>query len=179
MSKPAKSAIIALAAVVTALAVLLVLFASRQKRSVPAPSETSEPTVAVTPPPPSESDAKPLPSVPAASATRPRVGVATKPEATKPLDETSLMTKLHDLAASDPSLSLKLATEALERFPDSSNAPEFNWNLVKALFNMGRVEEAQEEARVMIAKYPGNYFAADVNRHLLNHPPNPTQIPDP
>jgi len=89
------------------------------------------------------------------------------------------MTKLHDLAASDPPLSLRLAKEALNRFPDSSNAPEFNWNLVKALFNMGRVEEAQKEARVMVSKYPGNYFAADVDHHLLNHPPNPADIANP
>ena len=104
--------------------------------------------------------------------------MATKPAAGKPLDETSLMTKLHDLAARS-SLSLRLAKEALVRFPDSPNAPEFNWNLVKALFNMGRLEEAQKEARVMVAKYPGDYFAGDVDHHLLNHPPNPTDIPNP
>jgi hypothetical protein len=27
--------------------------------------------------------------------------------------------------------------------------------------------------RIMVKKYPGNDFAADVDRHLLNHPPNP------
>jgi tetratricopeptide (TPR) repeat protein len=89
------------------------------------------------------------------------------------LNEASLMDKLHDLAASDPPLSLQLAREAVARFPDSPNAPEFSWNLVKALANMGRYEEAEEEARIMVKKYPGNDFAADVDRHLLNHPPNP------
>ena len=179
MSKPAKPAIVILAAGVTALAVLLIVFASRDRRSVPAPIEAQDPIVAATPPAPSEPPAKPLPPVPAALATAPRLRIATKPDADKPLDETSLMTKLHDLAASDPSLSLRLAKEALVRFPDSPNAPEFNWNLVKALYNMGSVEEAREEARMMIAKYPGNYFAADVDHHLLNHPPNPTDIPTP
>ena len=179
MSKPAKTSILVLAAGVIALSALLVAFAVRHKRSVPAPIETEEPIMAATPPAPSEPAAKALPVLPPALSTGPRLPMATEPAAGKPIDETSLMTKLHDLAASDPPLSLRLAKEALNRFPDSSNAPEFNWNLVKALFNMGRVEEAQKEARVMVSKYPGNYFAADVDHHLLNHPPNPADIANP
>ena len=176
MSKPAKTAIVVLAAGVIALSALLVAFAVRHKRSVPAPIETQEPTMAATPPAPGEPAAK---AMPPALSTGPRLRMATEPAAGKPLDETSLMTKLHDLAASDPPLSLRLAKEALDRFPDSPNAPEFNWNLVKALFNMGHLEEAREEARVMVSKYPGNDFAGDVDHHLLNHPPNPTDIPNP
>jgi hypothetical protein len=179
MSKPAKPTVIALAAGLIALSVLLVVVAFRDKRSVPAPSETQDPIVAATPPAPGEPTAKPQPALPTAEATERRVRMATKQDAEKPLDETSLMTRLHDLAASDPALSLRLAREARDRFPDSPNAPEFNWNLVKALFNMGRVEEAREEARVMVAKYPGNYFAGDVDHHLLNHPPNPADNPNP
>jgi hypothetical protein len=179
MSKPAKTAIIVLAAGVIALSALLVAFAVRHKRSVSAPIETQEPIMAATPPAPSEPAAKALPLLPPALSTGPRLRMATEPAAGKLLDETSLMTKLHDLAASDPPLSLRLAKEALDRFPDSPNAPEFNWNLVKALFNMGRLEEAREEARVMVSKYPGNYFAGDVDHHLLNHPPNPADIPNP
>ncbi|HVV53425.1 MAG TPA: tetratricopeptide repeat protein, partial [Polyangia bacterium] len=152
---------------------------SRERRSVPAPSETQEAVVAATPPPPGEPAAKPLPPVPIAPETGPRLSTATRPEAQKPLDESSLMTKLHELAASDPPLSLRLAKEGLARFPDSPDAPEFNWNVVKALFNMGRLEEAREEARVMVTKYPGNSFAADVDHHLLNHPPNPADVPSP
>jgi hypothetical protein len=178
MSKPAKTAIIVLAAGVIALSALLVAFAVRHKRSVPAPIERQEPIMAATPPAPSEPAAKALPLLPPALSTGPRLRMATEP-AGKPLDETSLMTKLHDLAASDPPLSLRLAKEALDRFPDSPDAPEFNWNLVKALFNMGRLEEARKEAQVMVSKYPGNYFAGDVDHHLLNHPPNPTDIPNP
>ena len=91
----------------------------------------------------------------------------------KRLDEASLLAKLHDLGPSDPLLSLQLAREAAARFPVSPNAPEFAWNVTKALFNMGRREEAEAEARSMVKKYPGNYFAGDVEHHLLNHPPNP------
>ena len=177
MSKPAKTAILVLAASVIALSALLVVFAVRHKRSVPAPIETQDPIGAA--PAPSEPVAKALPPLPAALPTGPRLRLATEPNADKPLDETSLMTKLHDLAASDPPLSLRLAREALDRFSDSPNAPEFNWNLVKALFNMGRVEEARQEARAMVSKYPGNYFAGDVDHHLLNHPPNPADVPNP
>jgi hypothetical protein len=41
------------------------------------------------------------------------------------------------------------------------------------------VEEAREEAQVMVSKYPGNYFAGDVDHHVLIHPPNPTDVPNP
>jgi hypothetical protein len=110
-------------------------------------------------------------------AAGPKLRKPAEPDAGKRLDETSLMAKLHDLAASDPPLSLQLAKEALARFPDSPNAPEFEWNLVKALSNMEHYKEAEEAARIMVKKYPGNDFAADVDRHLLNHPPNPPPVP--
>ncbi len=175
MPRSVRPAIIVVAAGVVVLS-LFVVFASREKHPVAAPVETPDPIAAETPPAPSEP-----PANPPAVAPGPRVLVAKSPDPARPepLDEASLMTKLHDLAASDPSLSLSLAKEALARFPDSPNAPEFNWNLVKALFNMGRLEEAREQARTMVAKYPGNDFAGDVDHHLLHHPPNPTEIPDP
>lgn len=92
------------------------------------------------------------------------------------LEEVAALEKLRSLAASDPPQSLQLAREALQRFPQSSNAPEFAWNVVKALFNMDQLEEATAEARIMLRKYPGSYFANDVDHHLLNHPPNPPEL---
>jgi len=44
---------------------------------------------------------------------------------------------------------------------------------VKALANMDRYQEAEEEARGMLEKYPDNPFSVDVEHHVLNHPPNP------
>jgi hypothetical protein len=88
-------------------------------------------------------------------------------------DEPGALATLRDLAASDPPRSLKLAKAAVERFPDSPDAPELEWNVVKALFNMGRLDEAKDEARVMVEAYPGTYFAGDVDHHLLHPPPNP------
>jgi hypothetical protein len=108
----------------------------------------------------------------------PLPGTAPDRDAGKRLDETSLLSRLHDLAASDPPRSLALAREAAARFPASSNAPEFEWNVVKALANMDRYPEAEAEARLMLQKFPGNAFADDVERHLLNHPPNPPSLPD-
>jgi hypothetical protein len=162
------------AAGVVALAVILL--ALHDKQPSPAPPETPDPVVATEPTRPA---AKPLPPLPPQLVTGPRLRKPDEPDAGKRLDETSLMAKLHDLAASDPPLSLQLAKEALVRFPDSSNAPEFEWNYVKALANMDRYKEAEEAARVMVKKYPGNDFASDVERHLINHPPNPPNTPNP
>jgi hypothetical protein len=173
MSKPAT--IVLGAAGVVALAA--VFFALREKRPSPAPPETPDPVAAASPSEATPPTAKPLAPLPAQLVTGPRLRKPDQPDAGKRLDEASLMAKLHDLAAMDPPLSLRLAREAVDRFPGSPNAPEFEWNYVKALANMERFDEAKEAARIMVKKYPGNDFAADVDRHLINHPPNPTPSP--
>jgi len=173
-----KSATIVLgAAGVVALAAIL--FALREKRPSPVSVEAQDPVAAAGPSEPTAPTARPLPPLPAPLVSGPRLRKPAELDAGKRLDEASLMAKLHDLAASDPPLSLQLAKEALARFPDSPNAPEFEWNYVKALANMDRYKEAEEAARVMVKKYPGNDFAADVDRHLIHHPPNPSNMPSP
>jgi hypothetical protein len=175
-----KSAIIlVLGAAATALAVVLGVFARDDRpgtRSVPAPSETLESS---SEPPPSvltesRGELPPAVSVPAPTAA-PRLPrtLGAPTAAPEPLDEPSLIATLHELAASDPPQSLKLAREALARFPDSPHAPEFEWNVVKALANMDRYREAEEEARRMLEKYPDSPLSVDVEHHVLNHPPNP------
>jgi hypothetical protein len=67
-------------------------------------------------------------------------------------------------------LSLQLAREAVARFPDSPNAPEFEWNVIKALTNLERFREAQDEARIMVRKYPGTSWTNDIQRHVLSNP---------
>jgi hypothetical protein len=171
MSKPAK--IVVAAAGVIALAAIFAVFALRDGQPSQSPAKAPSPVPVAMPSAPTPVAAKPLSPVAAPMAVGPRLRKSAEREAGKRLDEASLLTKLHDLAASDPPLSLQLAREAVARFPDSPNAPEFAWNVAKSLFNMGRREEAEEEARVMVRKYPGNYFAGDVEHHLLNHPPNP------
>lgn len=160
-----------------ALAIVFGVFAHDDKpakRTVPAPSETQEPITEPTPSAPTEAVGEPPPPLPApvpTAAPRPRKPV--DPPAPERLDEASLIAKLHDLAASDPPQSLKLAREGLARFPDSPHAPELEWNVVKALANMDRYREAEEEARGMLEKYPDSPLSVDVEHHVLNHPPNP------
>ena len=67
-------------------------------------------------------------------------------------------------------MSLQLAREAVARFPDSPNAPEFEWNVIKALTNLERFREAQDEARIMVRKYPGTSWTNDIQRHVLSNP---------
>ena len=161
-------------ACVGVIALLVVRVLEREERPALAPSDQPGPATA---PASSGREAvyeNPGPRPPAAAATRPAVPAPTEPGARKPLDEASLLERLHELAASNPRLSLKLAREAVARFPDSPNAPEFEWNVVKALFNLRQLQDAEAEARVMLSRYPGSYFTGDVVHHLLNHPPNPS-----
>ncbi len=141
----------------------------------------NEPTASVR-----EADSEPaVDSEPAPSATQPAPTLSLVRTSSDPvvverdtrelLDEASLLSSLHELAAADPPQSLRLARRAVNRFPDSPHAPEFQWNVVKALFNMGRLDEAKNEARAMLGKYPNSSFTGDVIHHLLNPPPNPRE----
>jgi hypothetical protein len=170
MSKPATVTIAAAGVGVVALLLFFVL--NKDERSIPAPPPRPAPVAE-----PSASAPGPSVAETAEVEPHPAAGTTVERNADKPLDEPSLLTELHDLAASNPPLSLKLAREAVERFPDSPNAPEFEWNVVKALFNMRHLEDAEDEARIMVAKYPNNPFTGDVVHHLLNHPPNPSDVP--
>jgi hypothetical protein len=177
MSKPVVLAI----AVVSVL--LLVIAQVRDSRSksvartepdsvaVPAQTEpaTLEPQAASTQPE----------APPAVAAVAPPVPQAPLPSAATALDEQAQLAQLQQLAASDPPRSLELARDAVAQFPDSPNAPEFEWNVVKALFNMNDLQAAEDEARLMAAKYPDSHFTGDVVHHLLNHPPNPSDVQGP
>ena len=175
MSKPAIVLMGALG--VVALAVLLGMFALRDKRPRSAPPEAQEPVAAAIPSQPTAPATKSLPPLPPPLVAGPRLRKPSEADAGKRLDDPSVRAKLHAGAGAAPPLSLQLAREAVARFPDSPNAPEFEWNVVKALANMQDFKAAEEEARGMVKKYPGNDFAADVDRHLLHHPPNPPPNP--
>jgi hypothetical protein len=87
-----------------------------------------------------------------------------------PRDESTLMERLRELRSQDPELSLRLAREGDTKFPGSPDAAERGWFAVRALMEMQRVDEAVAEARGMVEKYRGTFFAADVERHMLTHP---------
>ena len=175
MPRPLTVALSAACAGVIALLIVLLL----RKDALPLPVRPDEPDAV---PAPALSESKPADKKPAlrppAAAVPPAEAQARKePDARKPAEEESLLSQLHELAGSNPTVSLKIAREAVNRFPDSPDAPEFEWNVVKALFNLGRLEDAEAEARIMLARYPGSYFTGDVVHHLLNHPPNPSDVP--
>jgi hypothetical protein len=92
------------------------------------------------------------------------------PPVPPPQDEPSLMAQLREMRQSDPELSLRLAREGNERFPDSSDAAERAAIVVKSLMRMGRADEATDEARIMVEKYAGTTWALDVKRHMLDIP---------
>jgi hypothetical protein len=178
MSKP-----IVLAAAVVG--VLSLVFLALNRESPSKPAATSEPDSVAAPaqlePATRETQAanaqpEAPPPVAAVTPTVPRVP---DPSAPKPLNEQAQLAQLQELAASDPPRSLELARAAVAQFPDSPNAPEFEWNVVKALFNMNDLQAAEDEARVMAAKYPDSHFTGDVVHHLLNHPPNPSDVQEP
>jgi hypothetical protein len=156
---------------------LLFFVLHKDEQSIPAPSRGPAPVAEPIASAPETAEVEPSPAAEATEVAPFALPAPVQSDADRPMDEPSLLSELHDLAASDPPLSLKLAREAVERFPDSPNAPEFEWNVVKALFNMRHLEDAEHEARIMVAKYPNNPFTGDVVHHLLNHPPNPSDVP--
>jgi hypothetical protein len=156
------------------IALLVVLALKKDGRPIPPPPDEPDQATAPASSEREVADKKPAPRPSAPAVARPPGPAPAEPHAAKPLDETSMLEQLHDLAASNPPLSLKLAREAVARFPDSPNAPEFEWNVVKALFNLRQLDDAEAEARIMLSKYPGSYFTGDVVHHLLHHPPNPS-----
>jgi hypothetical protein len=170
-----KRAIIA-AAGALALAAFVGALGLRDRHPRRAPVE-DEPEVVAAPPP----VAAPVPAAakrPLPSSTGPRPA---PPQAASPArpshdpgppaeDEATLMAKLRGLEGTDPPLTLRLAREGNARFPDSPDAPERAWMVVKSLANMERFQEARDEAQTMVNRYPGTSWAFDVQRHLLSNP---------
>jgi hypothetical protein len=119
-----------------------------------------------------------------ADLAQPTVTAAVR-EPSAPLDERSIMNTLRELGDSVPERSLKLAREGNERFPNSLDAAERGWYICKSLVNLEDFYDAREEARAMVAKYPGTEWATDVQRHLLVNPldlpgdPPPSSEPAP
>ena len=90
-----------------------------------------------------------------------------------PTNETLALDKLRDLSTSTPLLALRLAREGNARDPKGTEAPGRAWVIVKSLTNLGRFDEAREEARQMVEAYPNTPDALDVERHVLVHPAGP------
>lgn len=128
---------------------------SQHDRTLPlSVSAAPSPSVATELEPPTP----PTPAVPAPSA------------APTALDEGSLMSKLRELRSSDPELTLELAREGNQRFPNSPDAAERSWFIVKSLSDLGRHDEARVEGRKLLERYRDTRWAEDVYRHLFVNP---------
>lgn len=131
-----------------------------------------------------ESSQVPLVASVAIQPSRPVARAALQPalnpttEATwRGLDEDELLDSLNELGADDPELSLRLSREARARFPDSARSAEPAYFEVRALVNLGRMDEAVTGARALVAAHPHDPLANEVARHLLTHPlTHPTEV---
>ena len=102
---------------------------------------------------------------------------ATSEAAWRELDEDELLDALSELGADDPELALRLARETRARFPDSVRSAEPAYFEVRALVNLGRLDEAVTNARALVAAHPHDPLANEVARHLLTHPmTHPTEV---
>jgi hypothetical protein len=173
MSKRAKIVLGASGAI--ALAVILGVCAFRDRRPGPATTSVQAPVVPEIQPAPAAAATKPALPPSTTAVAGPKLRRPAAPAAGRPLDEAALLAKINELGPSNLPLTVQLAREAAARFPDSPRAPEFEMNLAKALLHMGSVEEAREEARIMLKKYPDSPFTREVEHHLLTNPPNPTK----
>lgn len=86
------------------------------------------------------------------------------------LSERALMATLRELGSSSPEQSIELARDGQRRFPDSGDASERAYTIVRSLVNLRRFHEARDEAREMVRKYPDNPLTLDAQRHLLVYP---------
>jgi len=146
-----------------ALACLFVVAVYVLRRGHPEPSVVASPA-------PVELDPRPAPPpAPLPSTAPPPVARANRPAVSGP-SESSLMSELRGIGASDPARALSLAREANRRFPNSVDAAERSWTICKSLAALGRGAEARDEAQRMVERYPGTEWANDVRRHLLTQP---------
>jgi hypothetical protein len=130
-------------------------------RDAPAPAPAAARAVPPAPPdaavPPR---AQPLPENAASRATK--INAAAY--------QTEHMDALRQLVETDPQKAIELARVANRRFPNSPEAAERSWIVVKGLANLKRFHDARDEAKVMVQKYPGNKFALDAERHATVYP---------
>ena len=162
---PRRSLLLAAAAAMIVAAVGLWLHRSADQPTNP--SDVSAPALAATPaPPPPAPVAAPAAPVPPA---HPAPSTAVQP--TTPLTDADNIRRLRELGTSDPARALQLAREGIARYPQSPDAAERTWFLVRALSASGHGDEARAEARRMAAAYPDASFTSDVVRHVLAMPP--------
>jgi hypothetical protein len=96
-----------------------------------------------------------------------RVSVSPAPSASK---EVRSMAELRELRLRDPESARQLARRYNAEAPDSADAPERAWLIVRTLDDQRRFHEARDEALAMRQRYPGSSWTNDVERHVLVYP---------
>jgi len=126
---------------------------------------------------PAEAPGPPAPGPTVAPATEsgvnaPAVAPPTtaRPPAPAAGDDLVAMETLRELLNSEPRRAIELARQANKRAPDSPDAAERAWIVVKALASLKRFHEARDEAAAMVGKYPDSSWAMDAKRHMLVQP---------
>lgn len=163
---PRSSTLLGLTAAVLVLGLLgLVVLRKKPETSANPAPDAALTSASPTPPEPA--------AAPASAVARPATPLsasAPAPAASAALDEGSLMAKLRELRSTDPELSLQLARDGNQRFPNSPDVAERSWVIVKALSDLGRHDEARVEGRSLIEHYRDTRWAEDVYRHLFVNP---------
>ena len=104
-------------------------------------------------------------------AKAPAIAPATAPPRTPAAgDDLVAMETLRQLLDSEPRRAIELARQANKRAPDSPDAAERAWIVVKALASLKRFHEARDEAAAMASRYPDSSWAMDAKRHMLVQP---------
>jgi hypothetical protein len=86
--------------------------------------------------------------------------------------QTEAMGMLRQLVETDPQRAIEIARMGNRRFPKSPEAAERSLIVVKGLAKLKRFQEARDEAKAMLQKYPGNKFALDAEQHLKQSAPD-------
>ena len=142
----------------------VVMFRSQAPPARPAPADDEVPAASRT------DESAPGAAAPQQPAARPPIAAPTRRDEPAAMTEPRLMATLRELGGTAPQRSIDLAREGQRRFPNSADAAERDFIVVQSLVNLKRFHEAQDEARVMVKKYPDNPFAQDAQRHLLVYP---------
>ena len=124
--------------------------------------------IVVPPPPPGAPVAPAKESGVNAPATAPPA--AARPRTAAAGDDLVAMETLRELLNSEPRRAIELARQANKRAPDSPDAAERGWIIVKALASLKRFHEARDEAATLASKYPDSSWAMDAKRHMLVQP---------
>lgn len=118
---------------------------------------------------------KPTPArqtnVASAGATRPAALPVVAPSAPpQRADGPRTIAELRALRLTDPESARRWAEHYNAEAPDSADAPERAWIIVRTLDDQRRFHEARDAARAMVERYPGTSWSNDVERHVLLYP---------